>query len=55
MLGVGSPVPRIFKGSNLRLTIFARFIPKKHVVISVAIERWIEVYKVYALIGDVLA
>ena len=54
-LGGEVPVPRVFERRDLRFAVAARFVAEQDVVISITIERRIEINEVNALVFDVIA
>jgi hypothetical protein len=54
LLSLVGPVPRVLKGFNLSMRLFASRRTKQDVVVRVRVERGIEIDEVNALIFDVL-
>ena len=48
-------MPSVFERRDLRFAVAARLVPKQHVVVSVGIERRVEIDQIDRLILDVVA
>ena len=55
VVGAFAPLPTVGEGFDLPLRGFARLLTEQQVVVAVAVEGWVEVDEVDALVGQVLA
>ena len=53
-LGLLAPVPRVLKRGDLRLALLTLRRFEQQVVVTLGIERWIEIDQAHRLVGDAL-